>query len=195
VVECAGHINDETPAYGLSIMLHRDNGNRWFHARERWCAANKGRQHGGTNPTSPSQARRGALQGRGMNRRIVEHRRLRRILGLDGELLYINPEGLRALELTDAGGLLTRLLADFFYGDTRRGAEDAIGLARQGGRGRFQYLMRTASGVPKWWDAVVTPISPLLSAVKPGVYDLSALPLRLVGADASPVRAVLIAKD
>jgi arylformamidase len=33
-----------------------------------------------------------------------------------------------------------------------------------------------------------------LSAVAPGVYDLVALPLRLVGADASPVRAVLIGK-
>ena len=34
-----------------------------------------------------------------------------------------------------------------------------------------------------------------LSAVSPGVYDLIALPLRLVGADASPVRAVLLGKD
>ena len=31
-----------------------------------------------------------------------------------------------------------------------------------------------------------------LSAVKPGEYELIALPLRLVGADASPVRAVLV---
>lgn len=31
-----------------------------------------------------------------------------------------------------------------------------------------------------------------LSKVEPGLYDLVALPLRLVGADASPVRAVLI---
>lgn len=34
-----------------------------------------------------------------------------------------------------------------------------------------------------------------LSKVEPGLYDLVALPLRLVGADASPVRAVLIGKD
>lgn len=34
-----------------------------------------------------------------------------------------------------------------------------------------------------------------LSAVEPGVYDLVALPLRLVGADASPVRAVLLTRD
>ena len=31
-----------------------------------------------------------------------------------------------------------------------------------------------------------------LSAVPPGAYELVALPLRLVGADASPVRAILI---
>jgi arylformamidase len=34
-----------------------------------------------------------------------------------------------------------------------------------------------------------------LSRVKPGRYELVALPLRLVGADASPVRAVLITED
>jgi len=34
-----------------------------------------------------------------------------------------------------------------------------------------------------------------LSRVAPGVYDLVALPLRLVGADASPVPAVLIQKE
>lgn len=34
-----------------------------------------------------------------------------------------------------------------------------------------------------------------LSAVAPGTYDLVALPLRLVGADASPVRAILVAHD
>ena len=34
-----------------------------------------------------------------------------------------------------------------------------------------------------------------LSAVAPGVYDLIALPLRLEGADGSPVRAVLVTRD
>jgi arylformamidase len=34
-----------------------------------------------------------------------------------------------------------------------------------------------------------------LSAAPPGLYDLVALPLRLVGADASPVRAVLVTRE
>jgi arylformamidase len=34
-----------------------------------------------------------------------------------------------------------------------------------------------------------------LAAVKPGEYELIALPLRLVGADASPVRAVLVERS
>ena len=34
-----------------------------------------------------------------------------------------------------------------------------------------------------------------LSAAEPGTYDLVALPLRLVGADGSPVRAVLLERD
>src|SRR5205085_8309609 len=34
-----------------------------------------------------------------------------------------------------------------------------------------------------------------LSRVEPGLYELVALPLRLVGADASPVRAVLVREE
>ena len=166
VVERArAHINDETPAYEAEYrMLHRDGSVRWFHARGTVV-----RGPGGTavsmagTSTHVTERRRDVealRQAEELNRRIVEGTGdCLKILGLGGELLYINPEGLRALELTDARGLLNRLLADFFYGDTRRAAQDAIDLARGGDRGRFQYLMRTASGVPKWWDAVVTPIT------------------------------------
>ncbi len=166
VSECArAHINDETPAYEAEYrMLHRDGSVRWFHARGTVV-----RGPGGTavsmagTSTHVTERRRDVealRQAEELNRRIVEGTGdCLKILGLGGELLYMNPEGLRALELTDARGLLNRLLADFFYGDTRRAAQDAIDLARGGGRGRFQYLMRTASGVPKWWDAVVTPIT------------------------------------
>jgi signal transduction histidine kinase len=41
----------------------------------------------------------------------------------------------------------------------RAAAEQAIAQARQGSRGRFQYQLRSASGVATWWDAVVTPIT------------------------------------
>ena len=159
------HIDDTAPAYEVEHrMLHRDGSIRWFLARGTVVRGADGAaiSMAGTD-TDITERRRGeeALrQAEEMNRRIVESTGdCVKILGLDGTLLYINPEGLRGLELTDAAGLLGRPFAGFFDGATQQAAEDAVGLARRGDRGRFQYLMRTASGVPKWWDAVVTPIT------------------------------------
>ena len=50
------------------------------------------------------------------------------------------------LELTDASALLNRPIAGFFEGEVRQAAEEAVVQARSGGRGRFQYLMRTGPG-------------------------------------------------
>jgi PAS domain S-box-containing protein len=95
-----------------------------------------------------------------INKRIVESTGdCVKILDLDGRLLYINAEGLRLLEMTDASGLLNQPLVGFFEGETRRQAEEAVALARRGGRGHFQALRRTATGVAKWWDIIVTPIT------------------------------------
>ena len=44
-------------------------------------------------------------------------------------------------------------------GEVRQAAEEAVELARRGGTGRFQAMLRTASGVAKWFDIVVTPIT------------------------------------
>jgi PAS domain S-box-containing protein len=88
-----------------------------------------------------------------------------KILDLDGRLRYINPEGLRLLELPNANGLLNRPLPDFFEGEVRQAAEEALAHARHGGRGRFQYFKETMSGTPKWWDAVLTPITNANGAV------------------------------
>jgi PAS domain S-box-containing protein len=159
------HIRGETPSYEVEHrMLHRDGSIKWFLAR----GLVSRNEHGtavrmvGTD-TDITERKRGeeALhQAEELNRRIVESTGdCVKILALDGRLLYINSEGLRMLELTDASGLLNRPIADFFEGDVRRAAEEAVGEARRGGRGRFQYLMRTASGAPRWWDAAVTPIT------------------------------------
>jgi len=101
-----------------------------------------------------------------INRRIVDSiGDCVKILDLDGRLLYINTVALRLLEIADAGELLNRSIADFFEGDVREAAEAAVVHARRGGWGRFQYSMRTASGVAKWFDSVVTPITDANGAV------------------------------
>src|SRR6187200_2929947 len=88
-----------------------------------------------------------------------------KILTLDGRIQYINNVGLRALELPNAEPLIDRPLAGFFEGDVRKAAEAAIADAGRHGLGRFQYQMRTASGVVKWFDAVVTPMTSAPGAV------------------------------
>jgi len=102
-----------------------------------------------------------------LNRRIAESiGDCVKILDLDGRLLYLNSAGQRTLGITDHGALLNQPLAGFFDdSDVRAAAEDAVAQARDGGSGRFQYVMRTASGEAKWWDAVVTPITDRSGAV------------------------------
>lgn len=159
------HFNGEAMAFEVEHrMLHRDGSFRWFLARGSVVRDAGGRpvSMAGTDTdiTDRKRSEEALRQAEEMNRRIVESTGdCVKILGLGGELLYINPEGLRGLELTDASGLLGRPVPGFFEGDERRMSEDAIAHARAGGRGRFQYFMPTVSGVPKWWDAVVTPIT------------------------------------
>ena len=78
------------------------------------------------NPRTPGD---NALRHVGdLNRRIVENTGdCVKILALDGRLLYINPEGLRTLELADASPLMDSPLTGFFDGDVRRAAEAAHG--------------------------------------------------------------------
>ena len=127
------HINGEAPAYEVEHrMLHRDGSIRWFLARGSVVRGPDGTavSMAGTytDITERRRSEEALRQAEEMNRRIVESSGdCVKILGLDGRLLYINPEGLRALELTDAGGLLNRPLAGFFDGDTRQAAEDAVG--------------------------------------------------------------------
>jgi PAS domain S-box-containing protein len=101
-----------------------------------------------------------------LNRRIAESiGDCVKILDLDGRFLYLNSAGQRTLGITDMGTLLNQPLAGFFDGEVRTAAEEAVAQARSGGSGRFQYLLRTASGEAKWWDAVVTPITDRSGAV------------------------------
>jgi len=96
-----------------------------------------------------------------LSRQVLQHTGdCVKVLALDGRLIYINSEGLRTLEIPDAGDVLNRSLTSFFEGEIRQAAELAVAEARRGGRGRFQYSMRTmSSGALRWFDAVVTPIT------------------------------------
>jgi len=163
--QAQAHIRGEAPSYEIEHrMLHRDGSVRWFLARGSVSRDDQGAavSMAGTDTDITGRKRSDAAlrQAEELNRSIVDSTGdCMKILDLEGRLLYMNAVGLRMLELADFSGLLNRSMAEFFDGEARRAAEDALAVARCGGSGRFQYLMRTMSGVAKWWDAVVTPIT------------------------------------
>jgi PAS domain S-box-containing protein len=151
-------------------MLHRDGSIRWFVARGSVTRDGQGAavSMAGTDTdiTERKRAEQALRQAEEINKRIVENTGdCVKILDLDGRFLYVNREGLRLLEITDPGDLSNRPLIGFLEGEARRAAEEAIALARSGGTGRFQCLLRPASGAARWWDVVVTPITDANGAV------------------------------
>ena len=165
------HLRGDTPFYDCEYrLIHRDGSVRWFHARGSATRNEQGTPVLLAGMVADITARKrhedGLRQAQEVNRRIVDSTGdCVKIMDLDGRLLYMNPVGLRLLEIPDLGQLVNRPVADFFDGEFRRAAEEAIAQARSGRRGSFQYLMRIASGVPKWFDAVVTPVTDVNGAV------------------------------
>ena len=159
------HIRGEAPSFEYEYrMLHRDGSIRWFLARgvatrdEHGTAVSIQGTH--IDITDRKRSEQALRQAEELNQQIVESiGDCVKILTLDGRLLYLNNEGLRVLEKTDASELLNRRLADFFEGADREAAVAAVEEAARGGRGRFHYAICTASGVTKWFDAVVTPMT------------------------------------
>jgi PAS domain S-box-containing protein len=159
------HIAGDTPLYEIEHrLLHRDGSIRWFLARGAVIrnAQGKPTRLAGTETdiTRRKRDEEALRQAQEINRRIAESTGdCVKILSLDGRLVYINAEGLRILEINDAGELLNRPFLGFWDGAVRQAAEEALALALRGGRGRFQAMRRTASGKAKWWDIIVTPIT------------------------------------
>ncbi len=164
------HIAGETHLYEVEHrMVHRDGSIRWFLARGSVTRDAQGVavRMAGTD-TDITERKRGEValrRAEELNRQIVENTSdCVKILDLDGRIVHISREGLQFLEI-EASQLLNRPLTDFFEGEVRQEAAAAVAAARRGGRGRFQGLLRTASGVGKWWDIVVTPITDANGAV------------------------------
>ena len=159
------HIRGEAPSFELEYrMLHRDGSIRWFLARglvtrdEHGTAVSIAGTH--IDITDRKGSEQALHRAEELNRQIVESiGDCVKILTLDGRLLYLNNEGLRTLEKTDASELLNLPLAGFLAEAEREAAVAAVEEAARGGRGRFHYTICTPSGIAKSFDAVVTPIT------------------------------------
>ena len=81
-----------------------------------------------------------------------------KVLDLDGTLLLMNKGGALAMDLEGPTALSGRNWIDFWQGDDRHLALEAVATARSGRIGRFSGSLATARGVAKYWETIVTPV-------------------------------------
>ncbi len=81
-----------------------------------------------------------------------------KVLDLDGNLLFMNEEGQKLMEVSDFNAIHGCPWPDFWSAGLTEQAQAAVEAAREGGEGRFEGMSRTLLGNPKWWDVRVTAI-------------------------------------
>ncbi len=81
-----------------------------------------------------------------------------KVLDLDGRLLYMNKNGMKAMEIEDFADFLNTEWFCFWEDEYRQMAEGAFAAAKAGETGMFSGYCPTAKGTPKWWEVIVSPI-------------------------------------
>jgi PAS domain S-box-containing protein len=82
-----------------------------------------------------------------------------KILDLDARLLYMNEGGMAVLEICDLGPVIGSSWIEFWNGEDKEAAANAVAQARRGEVGRFVgYFPTTQTKQPRWWDVVVSAI-------------------------------------
>ena len=82
-----------------------------------------------------------------------------KVLDLEGRLLFMNEGGMKVLEICDLGPILNSNWPDFWEGEDRKAAQQAVEVAAKGGTGRFTgYFETRITRQPRWWDVVISPI-------------------------------------
>lgn len=81
-----------------------------------------------------------------------------KILLPDGTLEFMNSAGLRGMELASIDAVKGNNWADLWPKGGRKVVQQAMADAIAGRTARFTSFCPTATGKPKWWDVVITPI-------------------------------------
>ncbi len=93
------------------------------------------------------------------NRSIVESSEdCLMVLSAEGCLVSMGEKGMHILGYSDFSGLEGMDWTNTWSGADREAALQVLAEARMGRTGRFQGFCPTHTGVPKWWDVVVSPI-------------------------------------
>ncbi|MEG9436815.1 EAL domain-containing protein [Edaphobacter sp. HDX4] len=81
-----------------------------------------------------------------------------KILELDGTIRWMNSHSQQRLGFQTVQELLGATWIDFWNGESRLAAKEALEVARAGGHGRFEGNLHPTGGENTWWDVSVSPI-------------------------------------
>lgn len=81
-----------------------------------------------------------------------------KVLSLAGRIEFISEGGLRGMEIADPEAVRGRPWTDLWEGGGKSEAQVALAAAQAGGNARFQGVVATAAGKPRYWDVQVSPI-------------------------------------
>ena len=79
-----------------------------------------------------------------------------KVLDVNGNILSFNSNGLAAMEISDFSLVEGVYWPSIWPGNLREDAQKALDDARDGRTGTFHGLCPTLTGMPKWWDVLVT---------------------------------------
>jgi signal transduction histidine kinase len=71
----------------------------------------------------------------------------------------VNSAGVELLDLCGSEDLVDRPWLSMWGGEHQTAAVNAVARAKAGERAMFEGFCRTAAGVPKWWEVVITPVT------------------------------------
>lgn len=81
-----------------------------------------------------------------------------KVIERDGALSYMNANGLCAMEIEHPGTVLGQPWCALWPEDAAEQLHQAIAAGLEGRPHRFQAFCPTASGAPRWWDVMVSPV-------------------------------------
>ncbi|MES2989157.1 MAG: PAS domain-containing protein [Pseudomonadota bacterium] len=82
-----------------------------------------------------------------------------KLIGLDGEVQYMNANGLCAMEVDDFNAIRGLQWADLWPEDSRQTVLDSLETSAGGKSVRFRAFCPTAKGSPRWWDVSVSAVT------------------------------------
>jgi diguanylate cyclase (GGDEF)-like protein/PAS domain S-box-containing protein len=81
-----------------------------------------------------------------------------KLISADGTIEFMNEPGIRSMELESIEIVLGKPWVSLWPAESQSDVQAAIEVARSGSVSRFSGFCPTASGKPRWWDVVVSPV-------------------------------------